>query len=386
MDTPFVYDKYVTGKNFIGRKSSCTVLGNLLSQGEHVVIWDAPKSGKTSLIQQTMWNLRITGKQFTVCEISLLNIRDAATFLTRLGTTVLRSVASTPDEYARLMQRHLAGTHFVFDQRVYSEKDQIVSLDWDIDDTDIMAMLRLPSRLAQDGMQPLFLILDEFQSLANCPQAEKIWKALEQVLSESRGSQGNTCTFLFVGSMVNAMKEIFVTGRYFYRQVTRFQLPPVEEKEIVEHVVKGFLSGGKVIDRNLLMGMCRLFKNHLWYINHFVAICDAKSKGYIVESTLMEALSAMISIHEPRFKSIVNNLTTFQLGLLKAILDGHMKFSSSEVIQKYALNSSANVKRLKDALMKKEIITFDEKEEPYLLDPLFEYWVRRYYFEMETTS
>ena len=36
-----------------------------------------------------------------------------------------------------------------------------------------------------------------------------------------------------------------------------------------------------------------------------------------------------------------------------------------------------------DALMKKEIVTFDEKDEPTLLDPLFEYWVRKYFFEMQ---
>ena len=59
-----------------------------------------------------------------------------------------------------------------------------------------------------------------------------------------------------------------------------------------------------------------------------------------------------------------------------------LKFSSSDVIEKYGLNSSANVRRVKDALRKKEVITFNEKDEPVILDPLFEYWIRRYYFMM----
>ena len=29
-----------------------------------------------------------------------------------------------------------------------------------------------------------------------------------------------------------------------------------------------------------------------------------------------------------------------------------------------------------------EILTFDEEDNPVLLDPLFEYWVRKYYFNM----
>ena len=95
----------------------------------------------------------------------------------------------------------------------------------------------------------------------------------------------------------------------------------------------------------------------------------------------MEALRTIISIHEPRFYSIVNDLTDHQLSLLLAILDGVTRFSASEVIEKYRLNSSANVRRVKDALKKKEVITFNEKEEPIILDPLFEYWVSNHYFE-----
>ena len=52
------------------------------------------------------------------------------------------------------------------------------------------------------------------------------------------------------------------------------------------------------------------------------------------------------------------------------------------LIKQYGLNSSANVRRLKDALCKKEIVTFDEDETPIVLDPLFEYWVRKEYFNM----
>ena len=37
---------------------------------------------------------------------------------------------------------------------------------------------------------------------------------------------------------------------------------------------------------------------------------------------------------------------------------------------------------VKDALKKKEVITFNEKDEPVVLDPLFEYWICRYYFEI----
>ena len=129
------------------------------------------------------------------------------------------------------------------------------------------------------------------------------------------------------------------------------------------------------------MGAIRLFDNNIWYLSHFSAICDSLSKGFLNEGILMDALNIMISIHRHRFTTVTDDLTVHQLSLLRAILDGENKFSSTEVIEKYGLNSSANVRRVKDALKKKEIITFNDKEEAWILDPLFRYWIEKYYFE-----
>jgi hypothetical protein len=146
-------------------------------------------------------------------------------------------------------------------------------------------------------------------------------------------------------------------------------------------VVRGFLYGsGKSFDRDLAMGACELFKCNLWYINHLASICDRMSKGFINETIMKDALRSMIAIHEPRFMNMIDDLTDHQISLLKAVLDGVVKFSASDVIEKYRLNSSANVRRVKDALRKKEVLTFNEKDEPVILDPLFEYWLENYYF------
>ena len=79
----------------------------------------------------------------------------------------------------------------------------------------------------------------------------------------------------------------------------------------------------------------------------------------------------------------MNDLTDHQVSLVRATIDGVTRFSASDVIEKYALNSSANVRRVKDALKKKEVLTFNEKDEPVILDPLMEYWLNKYYFEIQ---
>ena len=381
MASAFVYDKYVTGKNFIGRRMECTILSNLLEAGENVYIYGKPESGKMSLVQQSLFNMRLAGKMFMVGQLDLFNVRRVDDFLLRFGDAVIRACASVPEEYAGIVAEYLSGTHFVFDPARFSSCGEVVSLNWEMDRNDISSMLSLPMKVSQGRNMPFYMVISGFQNLMMADDFENLFKVMEEVMAGKSGE--NKSSFILLGSQVNAMKLIFEEKKWFWRLINQVQLQNVEDREIIEHVVKGFASGGKVIERELILGACRLFRSDMWRINHFFAICDSMSKGYINEGILMDALRAMIALNEPHFKWIINDLTDHQLSLVRATLDGVKRFSASDVIEKYSLNSSANVRRVKDALKKKEVLTFDEKDEPVILDPLLEYWLNKYYFEIQ---
>lgn len=383
MDTPFVYNGYVTDKNFIGRATERKILANLIKAGEHVSIYEPPKTGKMSLLMQVFNDLKNERTQFVVAMVDMLNVRTLEDFLIKFGTTVVKLSASTPDDYASIVETYLEGTHFVFDRVQFINTGEVLSLNWQPDENDIARLMELPQKLALAKEIRYVVVLNEFQNLMNADEYETVFKIMETQMKERDRKAPHQAVFVMMGGMVNAMKLIFDEKRYFYRQVNHVALSNVDNKEIIEYMVRGFLSGmGKSFDRNLAMGACELFKSNLWYINHLAAICDALSKGFVTEAMMTDALGSMISVHQIRFMSIVNDLTDHQLSLLRAVLDGVVKFSASDVIERYHLNSSANVRRVKDALKKKEVITFNEKDEPMVIDPLFEYWLRRTYFEI----
>ena len=382
MDTPFPYSQHVTGKQFVGRKGDVKLMGNLLSQGEHICLYEPPKSGITSLIQQALFDMRLGGKAFSVGQMSALNIHTPEAFLLRFGSTVLRTVASTPDEYLSLTGRYLEGTHFVFDPRSYADGGQVLSLGWELDREDVLAMLRLPFRLAADRKERLILIVDQFHCLGQLPDPDLILRPLDAVLREQQ-LDGRLFNLILCGAGVNAMKAIFETSLLFHRVVERVRLSALGEQDLSDHMQRGFLSGGKVVNQDLILGACRLLRCHPWYVNHFAAICNSMSRGYIMEPVFVDALGCLISIHQPRFTEMVTGLTTHQVNLLQATLCGITRFSAADVIRSYGLNSSANVKRVKDALMKKEILLFDDSDTPSLQDPLFEYWLKKYYFDLK---
>lgn len=382
MDSAFQYNKYVTGKQFLGRATEVRAFANLLTQGENVVIYEPPKTGRKSLVQQGFFNMKAAGAQFTTVQLTLLDVRTLTEFALRLASRAILTTGNSPDEFAQAVQELLAETHFFFDRTRYTDSGEPLSLSGGLDDADLRAAFLLPYRIGRQSGVRRIVVIDEFQNVMLTEDGDRACQLLEGVFKTLPPEYAGCANYVFLGSQVNAMHEIFGIKRWFWRKAERLRLPTIETKEIIDHVVKGFLATGKVVDRDLVLGACRLFRDNIWYINHFGAICDSLSRGYIMEQTLTEALNNLLAVHEPRFVAIMNDLTTFQVSLLRAILDGHTRFSSAEIIRRYGLNSSANVRRLKDALCKKEIVTFDEDDNPVLLDPLFEYWVRKYYFNM----
>lgn len=378
-----MYSKYVTGKGNIGRKTEARAIANLLGQGENIVIYEAPKTGKTSLVQQAFFNMKSSGADFVSAGVSLLNVRTLRDLATRLGSEVLHAAYGSPQDYSPIVEALLPGTHFVFDPQRYADCGEILSLNWELDQGDLKAALSLPYRAARKCGRKIYVLLDEFQNIMLTEDGDRACRLMEEVFRELDAEDKAAASYIFTGSKVNAMHEIFGTKKYFFRQAERVKIGEIDTREIIDHVIRGLLASGKVIDRDLLLGVCKLFRNNICYINHFSAICDSLTKGYIMEPILNEALSTIVSIHEPRFIATMEDLTTFQVSLLRAVLDGQTKFTSSDVIEQYALNSSANVRRLRDALCKKEIITFSDNGVPSVIDPLFEYWARRYYFGMK---
>lgn len=378
----FIFNKFVSGKNFIGRSSEIASFRNLINQGENIAIFEPPKTGKKSFILQSFYAMNVAGMNFTPVFCSLLSIRTNKDFVTSFGSAVLAAFGKTQAEHSANAENYLKDTHLVFDTESFENGGSILTAISNVDDADIKSVLTLPYLLAQDKGRKVIVVLEEFQNIRFTEDADNFCKLLFGIFNSNDEETSQCCSYVFSGSEVNAMKDIFTERKLFFRHVSIIPLSHIETRDILDHCVKCFLASGKVLDRELMLGICKLLKNNIYYINHLCFISDSLSKGYIMEPILMEALSTLIAIHEPRFRAMMNDLTNYQLSLLRAIIDGHNKFSSADVINQYNLNSSANVRRLKDALRKKEIITFDDNDNPEFLDPLFEYWARRFFFKL----
>ena len=104
------------------------------------------------------------------------------------------------------------------------------------------------------------------------------------------------------------------------------------------------------------------------------------SDSVATASDIEQAESDLISQNSPLFEKQTEDLTGYQLSLLRAITDGvHGSFTSQEVIDKYGLSSSANANSVRNALIKKELIETTEGQ-TYMTDPVMALWMKRSLF------
>lgn len=381
METNFPYARPVGGKQFLGRKEEREKLGQLLSEGKNVVIYEPAKTGKNSLLSKYFSE---NNRDADVVVLSFNGVRSSEAMAIRLISAIINIHPLSPIERESMINELLPDTCFKYNAEALAKGGSGITVDGQIGDNDLYALFKMPYSYASNNGRKLILAISEFQNILFTDNPDHILRIYETAIKSSGASNSEfSCNWIWTGSQVNAMKSIFEQKRWFYRFTERLVINPISSPVLENYIIKGFLVTGKVMEEYAVKRICTLFKNNIYYLNHFCAICEGICRGYIGENFIQEALSTIISIHEPSFISRMNDLTTFQTQFLKAVLDGETKFSSAEVISKYNLSSSANVHRLKDALCKKEIITFVENDAAVILDPLFEYWLKNFYFTTE---
>lgn len=342
MDILFDFKRQAIGPDFVGRELEQNSLGNLIRQGQHVVIYAQEGMGKKSLVNKVFVNLRRASFDVVVCKVNLMKVRTEEDFY----------------ESLRLSIENLFGP-------ISTEKGEGLFEEVEI--------------LAQKGNQKVVLYFEEFQNILFFDDYQSFLQTIKGVMSRSNGWNRGV-TYLISGSMVNSMKQIFEKEKYLYGLIENFPIRPLASKPVLEYVNRVFLKVGRVINARQVEILYNISGGVPYYILQLCYFTFNSTKGYVTDDVIQDSINALISLNEDKFKYILSTLSNYQIGLLKAIIKGTTKFGNKEIIEFYGLNSSANVFRLKEALVKKEVVTLDENHEPFIINPIFKYWLKEYYF------
>lgn len=351
MNLPFTFDKIAAGSSIIGRDAELAFIGELLEKGsQSVAVYGGPRSGKETIATEAVERYRESHRNLILCRFDLTGVRSREDF-TALWRSRMKECASEVNRHA------------------------ILPFDISVDNVPDSKVFDLPGVIASESASPMIIYFKEFQNILETEGDGFALEALEKSWSRQRGVK-----FIFTGSRINAMKNIFEQRKCFYSMCRTLEMQPVDRKLVCEYIRNSFLSYGRVIEMEEAMAINEMTPGNMWYVKQLCFICCAMPAGYVNRKIVNQARDILLSIHSPRFKAVVFDLTANQMNLLHAVVDGVSKFTGAEVMERYRLNSSANVARIKEALQKKEVISFDEDDNARIIDPLFEYWLRNYYF------
>ena len=371
MEKPFVFGVATSGDNFTDREKETQRLLLNFTHGVNTILISPRRWGKTSLVKKVAQLAQTKTRKIVYLDI--FSCRTESEFYRLFATSVLKQTSSKWDEWVENTKQFLAHINPKISIGTDPMNDFSISFEYSMQDNAGNDILQLPEKIAIEKGIQIVICIDEFQQISDFEDSKTFQKKLRTVWQLQQ--HVSYCLF---GSKKDLMNELFEKKNLpFYKFGDAIYLTKIETKYWIEYICKRFENTGKHISPELAKEICRLVDNHSSYVQQLAWLLWIRTTDIATEEQLTHALEDLLDQNNILFQSETENLSAYQMNFLKAVIDGiHSKFSSKEIILKYNLGTSANIVRLKSALLQKELIETDGKE-IILADPVFGVWFKK---------
>ena len=371
MEKRFVFGVATSGDNFTDREKETQRLLLNFTHGVNTILISPRRWGKTSLVKKVAQLAQTKTRKIVYLDI--FSCRTESEFYRLFATSVLKQTSSKWDEWVENTKQFLAHINPKISIGTDPMNDFSISFEYSMQDNAGNDILQLPEKIAIEKGIQIVICIDEFQQISDFEDSKTFQKKLRTVWQLQQ--HVSYCLF---GSKKHLMNELFEKKNLpFYKFGDASYLTKIETKYWIEYICKRFENTGKHISPELAKEICRLVDNHSSYVQQLAWLLWIRTTDIATEEQLTHALEDLLDQNNILFQSETENLSAYQMNFLKAVIDGiHSKFSSKEIILKYNLGTSANIVRLKSALLQKELIETDGKE-IILADPVFGVWFKK---------
>lgn len=371
MEKPFVFGVATSGDNFTDREKETQRLLLNFTHGVNTILISPRRWGKTSLVKKVAQLAQTKTRKIVYLDI--FSCRTESEFYRLFATSVLKQTSSKWDEWVENTKQFLAHINPKISIGTDPMNDFSISFEYSMQDNAGNDILQLPEKIAIEKGIQIVICIDEFQQISDFEDSKTFQKKLRTVWQLQQ--HVSYCLF---GSKKHLMNELFEKKNLpFYKFGDAIYLTKIETKYWIEYICKRFENTRKHISPELAKEICRLVDNHSSYVQQLAWLLWIRTTDIATEEQLTHALEDLLDQNNILFQSETENLSAYQMNFLKAVIDGiHSKFSSKEIILKYNLGTSANIVRLKSALLQKELIETDGKE-IILADPVFGVWFKK---------
>ena len=372
---PFVFGRIADRENFVDREADRARLTNNFRSLVNTTIISPRRWGKSSLVQRVAEDFSTTDPDMVVCMIDIFNVHSEADFYAHLASSVMKSTMTKWDEWvdaARTFMSHLRPTVSIsadFTQEI------TLDMDWKKAEEAPDEILDLAEKIAAEKEIRIVVCVDEFQGIADFPDSLAFQKKLR-----SHWQRHQRVCYCLYGSKRHMLMDIFSNPELpFYRFGDIMILEKIANNVWGDFIAQRFADTDKQITFDQGCRIAELVDNHSYYVQQLAQQVWFRTDTVCTDDAIASAMTDLTDQLSLLFQGIVTTLTARQLNFLRAVLNHVPRLSSKDTISQYDLGTSANVVRIKEALMAREIIDVNGSD-VQILDPVFKNWLATEYF------
>ena len=376
MKTPFLFGKVTDFPNFTDRVKESERLSKNLLNGVNSIIVSPRRWGKTSLVTHVLSDIVEKRKDVRVCHIDVFNCRTEEQFYQIYANAILSAVETKLDKFVEAARRYLGR---LVPSISLSDSAQQYELTFGVDFKDdklsVGDILNLPQRISEDFNIDFIVAIDEFQSIDFYDDSLAFQRKLRSYWQHHK-----RVTYCLYGSKRHMLLDIFSNPNMpFFKFGDIMFLDKISREDWQEFIVRRFADTGKVIDIELSGIIADKVKNHPYYVQQLSQQVWLRTARKCTLAIVDEAFESMVRQLSLLFTNLIDSLTSRQISFLIAVAKGEERFSSQEVLTKYKLGTSANIKNLRTSLLDKDLIDIRVESKIEIQDPVFEWWLLNEY-------
>lgn len=375
METPFIFGKIATEKNFTDREVETSNLVQSFTSLINTIIISPRRWGKSSLVNKASKLAMEQDSKLRICHIDLFNVRSEEHFYSLLAQKVIAATSSKWEDAIENAKCFLS--HLVPKISIGTDPTNEISIDfdWEMEKHNIDEVLDLAEKIAQKKGLKIVICVDEFQNISEFTDPEYFQKKLR-----SHWQHHQRVAYCLYGSKRHMMMDVFTdSSKPFYKFGNLMFLNKIETPHLVEFFNNRFADTGKAINEDASKLIAELVDNHPYYAQQLAQQSWLRTKDVCTVEIVQEAHAALVEQLSLLFVTITETLTTQQLNYLKALIAGEKAISSTEVMHRYKISSTTSISRSKASLVKNDIID-NKAGEISFQDPIYAYWLKHEYF------
>lgn len=378
MDTPFVYGKLASKLDFTDRFVEREQLKTNFAASINTILISPRRWGKSSLVLQAAKEASKKNKELVFCYIDLFDVRSEEEFYLHYAEKILKAsstkVETLLENAKNVLGKFLPRLSFSPD----GQTDFSLSLDWKEVIKSPNDILNISEKLAQTSNKKFIICIDEFQNIASFNEPLAFQKKLRSHWQKHQHS-----SYCLYGSKRHMLMDVFTNPSMpFYNFGNILFLDKIKLDDWIPFIVKRFKETGKSIDKKEASYLTSLVECHPYYVQQLAQQCWLRTASKCSFDIINNANENLILQLDLLFQSKTDELSRTQVNYLHALLNNEDQMSSKSTIEKYNLGTSANITRIKKALINKEIIDTSGKKID-LLDPLYKQWLSKHYFKIQ---